>query len=141
MSVATKLKRASIRELNDRLRTKYEGGRILISCSIQSYGPDFVRRCLHAVSAFDDFSEDNDPHGEHDCALSDYVQDRLLRYIPSICLSQSSRRSYYLSDYHHHAGRRILIFLIRPHVGGFFIHTLNWSGVFSVSLVACTVLY
>jgi len=78
MSVATKLKRASIRELNNRLRTKYEGGRILISCSIQSYGPDFVRRCLQAVSAFDGFTEDNDPHGEHDCAFLEVEGSRIM---------------------------------------------------------------
>jgi hypothetical protein len=68
MSDASPIKAARIRELNDQLRCKAIGGRIVITRGIQALGADGVRRVLTAVAKFDDFSEDNDPWGEHDCA-------------------------------------------------------------------------
>src|SRR6202035_4187384 len=63
------IKAARIRELNDQLRCKANGGRIVITRGIQALGADGVRQVLTAVARFDDFSEDNDPWGEHDCAI------------------------------------------------------------------------
>ena len=63
------IKAARIRELNDQLRCKAIGGRIVITRGIQALGPNGVREVLIAVARFDDFSEDNDPWGEHDCAV------------------------------------------------------------------------
>ena len=60
---------ARIRELNDRLRRQGIGGRVMITPGIQALGPDDVRHVLTAVARFDDFTEDNDPWGEHDCAV------------------------------------------------------------------------
>ena len=60
---------ARIRELNDRLRRHGIGGRVMITRGIQALGRDGVRDVLIAVSRFDDFTEDNDPWGEHDCAV------------------------------------------------------------------------
>lgn len=58
---------AQIRALNDAFRQRLEGsGQVLITSGIQSCGKSFVRRAVAAVQAFDDFSEDNDPYGEHD---------------------------------------------------------------------------
>ena len=68
MSDAT-LKTARIRELNDQLRCKGIGGRVLITCGIEALGPDGARDVLTAVARFNDFSEDNDRWGEHDCAV------------------------------------------------------------------------
>jgi Protein of unknown function (DUF3768) len=62
-------KTARIRELNDQLRRQGIGGRIVITRGIEALGPDGVRDVLTAVARFDDFSEDNDPWGEHDCAV------------------------------------------------------------------------
>ncbi len=69
MSDGAALKAARIRELNDQLRCKGTGGRVVITRGIQALGPDGVREVLTTVARFDDFSEDNDPWGEHDCAV------------------------------------------------------------------------
>ncbi len=63
------VKAARIRELNNQLRCKGTGGRVMITRGIQALGPDGVREVLIAVARFNDFSEDNDPWAEHDCAV------------------------------------------------------------------------
>jgi len=68
MSDRSPIKAARIRELNDQLRCKALGGRIVITRGIEALGADGVREVLTAVARFDDFTEDNDPWGEHDCA-------------------------------------------------------------------------
>jgi Protein of unknown function (DUF3768) len=56
-----------IRDLNDRFRRLRQGnGRIFVTAGIQARGPVFVAEAICAVRAFDSFSPDNDPHGEHD---------------------------------------------------------------------------
>lgn len=58
-----------IRELNDRLRTAHQGGRVFVTVGVDALGPAAVTEILHAVAAFADFTSDNDPYGEHDCAV------------------------------------------------------------------------
>ena len=58
-----------IRALNDKLRRFGQGGRIMITAGVQALGTKSVARVLAAVAAFDAFTGDNDPHGEHDCAI------------------------------------------------------------------------
>ena len=58
----------SIRELNDKLRGMGQGGMITITRGIKALGFEAAVRIVSAVAAFKEFSEDNDPHGEHDCA-------------------------------------------------------------------------
>src|SRR6266851_10392698 len=48
---------ARIRALNDQLRR------------FEALGPGGVARVLAAVAGFDAFTGDNDPYGEHDCAI------------------------------------------------------------------------
>ena len=55
-----------IRNLNDQFRSSFEGGKVLVTSGIQSLGPAPTAVILQAVSQFDDFTEANDPHGEHD---------------------------------------------------------------------------
>ena len=69
MSDRCSIKTARIRELNDQLRCKAIGGRIVITRGIEALGADGMRNVLAAVAKFDDFTEDNDPWGEHDCAV------------------------------------------------------------------------
>ena len=69
MSERCSIRTARIRELNDQQRCKATGGRIVITCGIEALGADGVRNVLVAVAGFDDFTEDNDPWGEHDCAV------------------------------------------------------------------------
>jgi hypothetical protein len=69
MSDRCSIKTARIRELNDQLRCKGLGGRVVITRGIEALGVHGVRNVLTAVARFDDFTEDNDPWGEHDCAV------------------------------------------------------------------------
>ena len=59
--------RQAIRELNDRFRREGRGkGSIVVTPGIQERGLSFLRRVVLAVRDFDQFTEDNDPWGEHD---------------------------------------------------------------------------
>lgn len=60
---------STIAELNDRLRTEGEGGRIMITAGIKALGDIKVAKVLEAVRTFSDFTPDNDPHKEHDFGI------------------------------------------------------------------------
>ena len=56
-----------IRTLNDAFRRHLNGhGQLLITRGVEAAGEAFVMSALGTVQEFDDFSEDNDPYGEHD---------------------------------------------------------------------------
>jgi hypothetical protein len=78
MSDVSQIKAARIRELNDQLRCKAIGGRIVITPGIQALEAADLRAVLLAVARFDDFGEDNDPWGEHDCAALTVNERRLI---------------------------------------------------------------
>jgi hypothetical protein len=60
-----------IRALNDDFRRTFVGGVVLITAGVEAM-PDEQRRSLLAnVRSFDAFSEDNDPHREHDFGAVD----------------------------------------------------------------------
>jgi hypothetical protein len=54
--------------LNDELRRFGRDGRIMITSGIQALGTEGAARVLAAVAGFE-FTADNDPYGEHDCAI------------------------------------------------------------------------
>jgi hypothetical protein len=55
-----------IRELNDTFRRNFRGGKVVMTSSVDAL-PDMVKcGALHEVATYDQFDEDNDPHGEHD---------------------------------------------------------------------------
>ena len=56
----------AIRDLNDWFRCTLEGGTVLLTAGIVALGEDMQGRIIEAVRTFDDFTPDNDPHGEHD---------------------------------------------------------------------------
>ena len=66
---------AKIRALNDELRT--DPSRMLAAGLCQTVatstllakGPAFVDRAWNATRTFSNFTPDNDPYGEHDCAV------------------------------------------------------------------------
>jgi hypothetical protein len=73
-----------IRELNDALRTSTElalrliiNGQLVITRGIAARGDAFFHRALAAVRSFNDFTPDNDPHGEHDMAFLDVEGERI----------------------------------------------------------------
>ncbi len=62
---------ARIRELNDTLRTQGPShlGRWVTTPGLLGMGKIFATAAFDAVRTFDQFTEDNDPHGEHDFGL------------------------------------------------------------------------
>ena len=56
----------AIRDLNDWFRCTLEGGTVLLTAGIVALGEGTQARIIEAVRTFDDFTTDNDPHGEHD---------------------------------------------------------------------------
>jgi hypothetical protein len=60
---------ATTRALNDRLRKEGKGGMVQMTNGIAALGLARVNQMFAAIAAFDDFSEDNDPWGEHDCSV------------------------------------------------------------------------
>jgi hypothetical protein len=55
-----------IRNLNDALRTTLIGGQVMMTSGVQALGAAAVAEALTRMRTFTEFSEDNDPHGEHD---------------------------------------------------------------------------
>ena len=67
-------KKRQIRLLNDALRTEslpagLALGRIVITRGVADRGSQFVNRAVRAVREFSDFTENNDPYGEHDFGI------------------------------------------------------------------------
>ncbi|MHA7773859.1 DUF3768 domain-containing protein [Roseibium sp. M-1] len=82
-----------IRRLNDDLRRTLQGGKVMLTPGITALGEAQINKIMCAVAAFDDFNTDNDPHGEHDCALLDWEGERIMFKIDYYDLSLQ-----YLSD-------------------------------------------
>jgi hypothetical protein len=72
------LRTPSIWTLNDRLRCLGPGGSVYITRGIESLGPRAVSEIRTAVAGFDGFNEDNDPWGEHDCAVLTVGEHRVI---------------------------------------------------------------
>lgn len=60
---------AKIRQLNDDLRIRRLGGSIVVTSGIAGLGSSAIRNIIAAITAFDAFTPENDPYGEHDCAV------------------------------------------------------------------------
>lgn len=71
-------KTARIRLLNDVLRTKGIGGRLIITSGVAALPSAALNEILLAVQGFDAFTPDNDPWGEHDCAVLTAAGQRIM---------------------------------------------------------------
>jgi hypothetical protein len=66
MDIESKDRIARIRDLNDAFRRTFSGGRMMMTSGVAEL-PDLVKaKALQLVASFDEFTEDNDPSGEHD---------------------------------------------------------------------------
>ena len=64
---AAPLSRADrIRQLNDALRQTFIGGRVVVTPGVRESPLETNTALLQAVRSFNDFTTENDPHGEHD---------------------------------------------------------------------------
>ena len=55
-----------VRQLNDAFRRTFVGGVVVVTEGVQALPHECRSALLAKVRAFDAFTEDNDPHGEHD---------------------------------------------------------------------------
>ncbi len=60
-----------IRALNDEFRRTFVGGAVMITAGVEAMPAEQRKSLLAKVRAFDAFTDDNDPHGEHDFGAVD----------------------------------------------------------------------
>ena len=60
-----------IRALNDAFRRTFVGGVVLITAGVEAMPVEQRRSLLQKVRAFETFTDDNDPNGEHDFGAID----------------------------------------------------------------------
>jgi hypothetical protein len=71
--MTTTIDTARIRELNDTFRRDFPaGGKRFITDGIFALDEADRAAILEKVRTFDSFTEDNDPHGEHDFGIFDF---------------------------------------------------------------------
>jgi hypothetical protein len=63
----------TIRELNDRFRTKLDGGRLIFAGDLARAAETVLKRALAEAMQFTAFSAANDPEGKHD--FGDFILD------------------------------------------------------------------
>jgi Protein of unknown function (DUF3768) len=67
MTTSTSVSNAErILALNDDFRRTFVGGMVMITAGVEAMPADQRRSLLAKIRAFDAFTDDNDPHGEHD---------------------------------------------------------------------------
>lgn len=80
--------RAEVRRLNDEFRKHGRGqGSILVTSGINAKGSAFVLAAVSAMRAFEAFTKDNDPYGEHDFGAFHLEGERLFFKIDPYDLS------------------------------------------------------
>ncbi|MFP9138556.1 DUF3768 domain-containing protein [Devosia sp. XGJD_8] len=65
-------------QLNDTLRTTGIGGAVVMTAGVAALRADEREQVLAAVRQFVDFTPDNDPYGEHDCAVVQVGEHRIM---------------------------------------------------------------
>lgn len=55
-----------IARLNDAFRTTLVGGQVMLTAGAQALDELVLAEVIKAVQTFNDFTEENDPYGEHD---------------------------------------------------------------------------
>ena len=79
MTSATVSTAERIRALNDAFRRTFVGGAVMITAGVEAMPRDQRRVLLEKVRTFDAFTDDNDPHGEHDFGSIDETGVRCSR--------------------------------------------------------------
>ena len=69
---------SSIAEINDKFRAAVltepqENGRCIVTANVHALDPDVKMSILQKVEAFDNFTKDDDPYGEHDFGVIEGV--------------------------------------------------------------------
>ncbi len=67
-----------LRALNDQLRTTFVGGAVMITQGVEAIPILRRKLILEKVRQFAAFTEDNDPYGEHDCAILEAEGEKIM---------------------------------------------------------------
>jgi hypothetical protein len=81
--MVTEGKAVQIQALNDAFRRSLRGGRVVTTRGVAALGAEHVVRLLARVQAFDIFTADNDPWGEHDFGAFELEGERFFWKIDS----------------------------------------------------------
>jgi hypothetical protein len=76
-ATGTKSKLNKIATLNDAFRQTCSGGTLMATPGVIALGWAALPQIVQAVRSFDEFSTDNDPHGEHDFGAIEWRGQRL----------------------------------------------------------------
>ena len=66
-----------IKTLNDAFRSTFLGGRVVMTEGVHSFMPIDQYEIIKKVHHFKDFSDENDPHGEHDFGSFQHKDQRV----------------------------------------------------------------
>lgn len=69
---------ARTRALNDAFRSTLVGGQVLVSSGVSALDAEAMPTVLERLRTFTDFTDDNDPNGEHDFGAFEIGGNRLL---------------------------------------------------------------
>ena len=67
-----------IRELNDHLRQTHKSGKVCLTIGIQCLSQETIIDLMAEIAHFDNFTEDNDPWKEHDCATMEHEGRKII---------------------------------------------------------------
>jgi hypothetical protein len=85
-------RRKRIRRLNDLVRHgDLYHATVVVTQGLKSWGAAFVEKVAQAVIGFDAFSDDNDPHGEHDFGAIDVGDQKVFWKIDCFDLALSGQ--------------------------------------------------
>ena len=62
--------------LNDGLRRTFSRGKVVMTAAVAALPEDTLAKVLTRVQTFDEFTKDNDPHGEHDFGSFELAGER-----------------------------------------------------------------
>ena len=66
LDLAGKKRTERVAQLNDALRTTFQGGQVVMTAGINALADDAKADVLQSVRTFSEFDISNDPYGEHD---------------------------------------------------------------------------
>lgn len=66
-----------IRALNDQFRRNMNCGTVMLTRGIAAFDRPALTAILHKISTFTNFTQDNDPYGEHDFGTVEHDGDRI----------------------------------------------------------------
>ena len=78
MTVSATSSRERASALNDQLRQHGTGGTTMVTPGVRALAPDTISAILAAVASFSAFDADNDPYGEHNCAILTVGAERVI---------------------------------------------------------------